>query len=161
MAGKERAAAPRAAAANPIDLKMFGRNFYKKGISLMSAMIRPTSLTVKDGLVTSGTISQGDSLILASLPAECVVTNAFIYVGKAPTATNAQITVKVGSDEIVAATAVGGTAPAVVGTFASRIPTGTGKDVTAEISVGDLTDGEIEIVVEYYELTRTVGEYTL
>lgn len=154
-------AAPRAAAANPIDITMFGKNFYKKSVSLMSAVIRPTSLSSKDGLVTSGTVADGDKLILAHLPAECIVTNAMLYIRKAPSATNSQITVKVGTDEIIAATAVGSSSNKVVGTFANRVPTGTGADVIAEIGTADLTDGEVEVVVEYYEITRTVGEYTL
>lgn len=155
-----KAVAPRAAAANPIDIRLFGRNNFKKAVSLMSAVIRPTSLSTADGLVTSGTVADGDKLILASLPAQCIVTNAMIYVRQAPTASTAQLAIKVGTAEIVASTAVGSASNVVVGNFANRVPTGTGADVVAEVSVADLTDGEVEVVVEYYEITRSTGEYT-
>lgn len=161
MAGKDIKLGARAAAATPINITLFGKNNMKKAVSLMSAVIKPTSLTTADGLVTSGTIADGDKLILANLPANCVVTNATILIRTHPTATNSQLTIKVGTDNIIAATAVGSQSGVLVGTFVGKVFTGTGKQVIAEVSTADLTDGEMEVVVEYYEISRTVGEYTV
>lgn len=148
------------AAANPIDITLFGKNNFKKAVSLMSAVIRPSSLSTADGLVTSGTIAIGDKLILANLPANCVITNAFILVRHAPKNTTAQLTIKSGTDEIIAATATGSTSGAIVGTFSNKVYTKTGSQIIAEVSGAELTDGELEVVVEYFEISRAVGEYT-
>lgn len=161
MANTKSVAQTRTAAVNPIDVTLFGKNNMKKAVSLMSAVVKPTSLTTADGLVTSGTIADGDTLILANLPANCIITNAMMVVRTAPSASTAQLTIKAGTDNIIAATAVGSSSGAVVGTFVGNKYTGTGKQIVAEVGTADLTDGEIEVVVEYYEISRTVGEYTV
>lgn len=150
----------RAAAANPIDITMFGKNNLKKAISVMSAVIRPQSISTADGVVTNGTIAVGDNLILANLPANCIVTNAMIYIRTHPTNTTSQLTIKCGTDNLIAATAVGSASDKVLGSLVGKVSTGTGKQIIAEVSTADLTDGEIEVVVEYMEITRTTGEFT-
>lgn len=158
MAPQPRAAAA-GKAANPIDITLFGKNNFKKAVSLMSAVIRPSSLSTADGLVKSGTIAIGDKLILANLPANCVITNAFILVRHAPK-TAAQLTITSGTDPIIDATATGSASGAIVGTLSNKVYTKTGSQIIAEVSGAELTDGELEVVVEYFEISRAVGEYT-
>lgn len=162
MAAKARVGVqPRAAAPEPIDITLFGKNNFKKAISIMSAVIRPSSLSTYDGLMVDGTIADGDKLILANLPANCVVTNALIVVRHAPTNNTAQLTIDVGTDNVIAATAMGSSSGVIVGAFVGKAYTGTGKQVTATVGTADLTDGEVEVVIEYYEISRTTGEYTV
>lgn len=160
MAPQPRAAAAAGkVAANPIDITLFGKNNFKKAVSLMSAVIRPSSLSTADGLVKSGTIAIGDKLILANLPANCVITNAFILVRHAPK-TAAQLTIKSGADTIITATATGNQSGVIVGNSSNEVYTKTGSQIIAEVSGAELTDGELEVVVEYFEISRAVGEYT-
>lgn len=160
MAQPESRAASSKAATNPIDISLFGKNNFKKAVSLMSAVIRPSSLSTSDGLVKSGTIANGDKLILANLPANCVITNALILVRHAPKNITAQLTIKSGTATLINAAVTGATSGAIVGTFDNKAYTNTGSQIIAEVSVADLTDGELEVVVEYFEISRAVGEYT-
>lgn len=142
-----------------VNINSFGRNNQKKNVSVASATIDAGKLTSKEyGVSEDGKIAVGDVLTLFSLPAECVITNAFFVVKKVPTATTAQIKLDAGTDSLFAATAVG-SAVAVVGSLAGKAYTKSGVDVTATISTAALSDGLIEVVVEYVELNRVNGEY--
>ena len=68
--------------------------------------------------------------------------------------------ITVGSTDSVAAVAVGTADGVIKGGAVTKVATGTGADVTVTTGVADLTDGEFEVVVEYIEYTRTIGEYT-
>lgn len=142
-----------------VNINSFGRNNQKKNVSVATATIDAARLTIKEyGVAEDGKIAVDDVLTLFSLPAGCVITNAYFVVEKVPTATTAQIKIDSGTDNLVAATAVGSSV-AVVGSFVGKAYTKSGTDVTATISTAALTDGIIEVVVEYTELHRVNGEY--
>ena len=143
-----------------INIKTLGKNNQKKAVSISSAKIKPSALTVANGVATAGTLASGDVVKLFSLPANSVVTNAFIVVTKGATGGTQTLKITVGSTDSVAAVAVGTADGVIKGGAVTKVATGTGADVTVTTGVADLTDGEFEVVVEYIEYTRTIGEYT-
>lgn len=103
-----------------------------------------------------------ESFLVANLPANCLITDAFIF---SLTASNAAT-----SDAVVIGTTDGGAeimsagnakTAGKTGTFAGMTDTGTGKSVYVKHTVtGAKTAGELLAVVEYLEYERTNGEYT-
>lgn len=137
------------------------RNNAKRYVSASVGTLKPAELTVEDGVATAGILAQADVVTLFKLPADCVITNAYFVVKKAAAETTSQLTIKAGSDNLVAATAVGSLANKVLGILAGKVYTGTGVDVTATVGTADLKSGEFDIVVEYTELGRMNGEFTV
>lgn len=133
------------------DVKLFNKNNQKKAISISSASIK---------VAKTGTLANGEVITLCNLPAGAVVKDAFIVVTTAPTGGTQTLKITVGSTDAIAAVAVGTASNAVKGGTVTKVATGTGATVTATVGVADLTDGEFEVVVEYVEYNRTVGEYT-
>lgn len=143
-----------------VNIKTLGKNNQKKAVSVSSATIKPAALTTSQGVAAAGTLASGDVVKVFSLPANSVVVDAFIVVKAGATGGTQTLKITVGSTDAVAAVAVGTAAGAVKGGAVTRVATGTGADVTVTSGVADLTDGEFEVVVEYIEYTRTIGEYT-
>lgn len=145
-----------------VSLKLFGKNNLKKGNSVASATIEPKKLTIKDdGIATDGELANGDKLVLFSLPANCVIKDAFIYVKTADAGSStAQLKVEANTTQLIASTAVGSASNTVLGTLAAKVGTGTGVDVIATVGTAALKGGVYEVVVEFAELGRTIGEYT-
>lgn len=145
-----------------VDLKLFGKNNLKKGNSVASATIEPKKLTIKaDGVATDGELAVGDKVVLFNLPANCVIKDAFIYVKTADAGSStAQLKVDAGTSPVIANTAVGSASNAAVGTLAGKVGTGTGVEITATVGTAALKGGVYEVVVEFAELSRTIGEYT-
>lgn len=137
------------------------RNNAKRYVSASAGTLKPAELTVQDGVAAAGTLAQNDVVTLFKLPADCVITNAYFVVKKAAAETDSKLAIKAGSHNLVAETAVGSAANKVLGTFAGKVYTGTGVDVTATVSAAALKSGEFDIVVEYTELGRMNGEFTL
>lgn len=145
-----------------VDLKLFGKNNLKKGNSVASATIEPKKLTIKyDGIATEGELATGDKLVLFNLPSNCVIKDAFIYVKTADAGSRtAQLTVDANTTNLVASTAVGEASNTVIGSLVGKVGTGTGVEVSATVGTAALKGGVYEVVVEFAELGRTVGEYT-
>lgn len=134
-----------------INVKLNGKNNQKKGVSASTATIK---------VADTGTIAVGDTVSLFKLPANSVVVNAFIVTRSTITGGTQTAKITVGSTDAIAAVALGTAANAIKGGTVTRVATGTGAEVIATVGVADLTDGEIEVVVEYIEFERTTGEYT-
>lgn len=143
-----------------VNIKTMNKNNQKKATRVSSATIKPSALTTAMGVATAGTLASGDVVKVFTLPANSVVVDAFILVKTGATGGTQTLKITVGSTDTIAAVAVGTAANAIKGGTVTKVPTGTGADVSVTSGVADLTDGEFEVVVEYVEYTRTVGEYT-
>lgn len=139
------------------DITRLRKNAEKKVVSVSSAEIR-------HGDVAGTTLQE-----LFKLPANALIVTAGVVV---ETAGQASLTVdfgfdggnELGNDLAISATGYKQTLIAVSGnaeniTPSPRIPTGTGKTVTAVFSA-DPTAGVFHFIVEYIEYTRGSGEYT-
>lgn len=133
------------------DYSLQGKNNEKKGISVFSGNIKPAD---------NDTIAVAESAKLGTLPGNCVVTNAFLYVKTGATGGTQTLKITVGSTDVIAAVAVGTTDGAIVGGAVTRAHTGTGSEVSVTGGTADLSDGEVEVVVEYVEYTKSTGELT-
>lgn len=143
-----------------INISRFDKNNQKKNVSLATARINPAVLDETYGLATAGTLASGDVITLFNLPAKCVITNCYVAVHKAPTGTGQQATIQVKADavSIMDAVAVGAQA-AVVGNLKAKTSIDAGAEITATIGAQALSDGLVEVVVEFHELERTNGDY--
>ena len=143
-----------------VNVKTYGKNNQKKGVSVSTATIKPAELTTSQGVASAGTLATGDVVSVFNLPGNCAVTNAFIVVKTGATGGTQTMKITVGSTDVIAAVAVGTAANAIKGGTVTKVATGTGAAVSVTTGVAALTDGEFEVVVEYVEFGRTVGEYT-
>lgn len=146
-----------------IDIRTYGENRLKKSISLSTASIVPAKIGESYGNANAGTVKSGDILNLFELPSRSVVTSVFVLVKTKATNTTATLKLDVGTTNLMAATAVGSVSGAVVGSMAGTakgIYLPTGGIVAATVGVADLTDGDFEVVVEYYEVGKLTGELT-
>lgn len=146
-----------------VDLKLFGKNNLKKGTSVASGVIEPAKLTKSnDGLAKDGELAIGDVVTLFSLPANCVITDAYIYVRVGDTGSStATLKIDAGAVKtLINGQAVGSASNAPVGSLQAKAGTGTGVDVQATVGAAPIKGGVYEVVVEYVELGRTIGEYT-
>lgn len=143
-----------------VNLKYVAKNGKKVSNSVSTAVIKPSSLIVKDGVATAGTLAVGDVVTLLTLPENVDVTNAYIYVKSAPTGGTQTFNIAVGGTDVVAAVALGTANGVYKGGTPARVNSGTSGDVTMTLGVAPLTDGEIRIVVEYVEYNKCTGELT-
>lgn len=146
-----------------IDIKTYGENRLKKSVSLSTASIVPANIGETYGNANPGTVKNGDILHLFTLPSRAVVTSAFVIVKTKATASTATIKLDVDTTNIMTATAVGSASGAVIGGLAGTakgIYVPTGGVVKATVGTADLTDGDFEVVVEYYEISKLTGELT-
>lgn len=145
-----------------VNVMRFGVNNQKKVKSVSVAKVIPALMTTSgNGVVTDGTIANGDVVELFNLPENCVVTDAYFVVNRVSAENTAQITLKCGTDTIMDATAVGSAGNVVLGSLKGKVFTDTGKMVTATISIADLKSGEFSIVVAYDEIERNAfGDFT-
>lgn len=142
-----------------ISLVKASHNSAKKGVSLASATLRPAALGIRDGLTADGTLNVDDIVTLFNLPAESVVTNAFVVTKKVSTETTATFKLKLGSTDLMTAITPATTAGGIAGT-ATRLYTGaTGMSVALEVGTAAIKSGEFYIVVELMELNKATGEY--
>lgn len=146
-----------------IDVTLYGENRLKKSISLSVAAIKPAEIGAQYGNPNPGQVKNGDVLTLFTLPGRVVVTSVFLLVKTKATNNTATIKIDVGTTNLFAATAVGSVNGAVVGGLvgtAKGIYLPTGGEVKATVGAADLTDGDINVVIEYYEVGKSTGELT-
>lgn len=143
-----------------VSLKSAGKHNKKVSRSASAANIKPAVLKTADGVATAGTLATGDIVTLFTLPENVDVTNAYVYVVKAPTGGTQTLKISVGSTDIVAAVAVGTSAGVYKGGTVTKANSGTGSNVTVTTGIADLTDGEFRVVVEYVEYNKVTGELT-
>lgn len=145
-----------------INILTYGVNNQKKVRSVSSAVLAPAYLTSKNSnIITDGQLAANDVVSVLKLPASCVVTGGYIVALSAAAEATATLQVKVGGTSVIDAIAVGNTAGAVLGTFSSKVFTGTGADVTVVVGTATLKSGEFAVVLEYDEIERNAfGDYT-
>lgn len=142
-----------------VDLTNFSKNNQKKNVSLATAKLQPTLMTPQYGAAL-GTLANGDVVTLFTLPPQCVITDCYLVVQQVPTGTGQQATIQVKADSvpIMNAVAVGATAQPV-GQLTNKTWIPAGAVITATIGAQNLTDGVVEVVVQFAEISRTNGEY--
>lgn len=132
-------------------------NFHqKKGVCLFASK-------VVEGEEDYNIASGSGNFLLANIPPDALITNAFIQVvtaSDAATSNVATLGTTEGGSEILSAADL--TSTGDEGTFTGHSLTTTGKPVYLGITTtGAATDvGEYIIVVEYIEYTKNTGEYT-
>lgn len=127
-----------------------GKNNEKKSVSVASA-------TLNFG---TQAVAVGETVSVFKLPANAVVTNAFFYVKSGVTDATSTGKITVGATDAIAAVAFAGVAGAIKGGTVTKVHTGTGSEVTVAIGTANATAGEVVVIVEYIEYTKTIGELT-
>ena len=101
--------------------------------------------------------------LIAKLPPNCVITNAYVHVenaSDAATSATLKLGTAAGGAQILSAANL--KTAGKVGTFAGQSLTDTGVDLyLSAVYVGAVTNvGSYVVVVEYLEYTKNTGEYT-
>ena len=132
-------------------------NFHqKKGVCLFAS---PVIEGTEDAQIPSGS----GNFLLANLPHDAVITDAYIHVetaSDAATSNVATLGTTEGGTEILSAADLKATGEQ--GTFTGQSLTTTGKPLYLGVTTtGAATDvGKYIVVVEYVEYTKNTGEYT-
>lgn len=132
------------------DQTLNGKNNQKKGVCASSATLN----------FTDQAVASTETVSVFTLPENAVVTNAFFFVKTGLSNTTATGKVTIGSTDTIAAVAFAGVDGVLKGGSVTKVHTGTGAEVTVTIGTANATDGEVEVVVEYIEYTKTTGELT-
>lgn len=135
-------------------------NNAKRSGSICVGTINPAEVTTTHGVAANGTLAIGDVVQLAKLPADVVITDAYIVCKVASAQVTAQLEVKAGGQSVIAATAVGNQADKVLGTLAGKLYFPSSPSLEVEVSVAEISSGEFEVVVHYVQLDKINGEYT-
>ena len=138
------------------DKTRFAEFMQKKGICLFAA-------TVKEGTADENIAAATGNYLMAKLPPEAVITNAYVHVvtaSDAATSASMKLGTAEGGSEILSAANL--KTLGKQGTFTGQSLTGTGVDLYVGVTVtGAATAvGEYIIVVEYVEYEKNTGEYT-
>ena len=137
-----------------VDLTKVTQNAQKKVKSISSAILVGGSTAALNGGSYANTTANYD---LFRLPANCLVTDAYVVVEAAG---QANLTADIGYDggaELINDADIDGVS--VVKDAGIKLATGTGKLVTAKFSAAP-TVGRFHVVVEYIEYTLTNGMLT-
>lgn len=139
-----------------VDKTRFGEYMQKKSICLFAA---PVKFGTEDKDI--GTASE--NYLMAKLPPEAVIVNAYVHVETAAdSVTSADLTLGTtdGGAEILSGVDL--KTVGEQGTFVAQSLTGTGKDLYMNVAiVGTTTNvGKFIVVVEYVEYEKNTGEYT-
>lgn len=136
-----------------VNLTRNGNNSCKKSKSYFA-----TKLDVKDsdvGLVTT-------NLLLANLPPNAIITDAYVHrevASNAATSATVALGTTEGGAQILAAADLKGTGK--IGSLVGQILTGSGKPLFAALTItGAQTAGKFYVVVEYLEPNKVTGELT-
>jgi len=132
------------------DQTLNGKNNQKKDVNVSSATLD----------FVAQNVAATETVGVFRLPDNAVVINAFFFVKTGLTNTTATGKITVGSTDAIAAVAFAGSDATLKGGAVTKVHTGTGADVTVTIGTADATDGEVEVIVEYIEYTKTNGEQT-
>lgn len=107
------------------------------------------------GLVTK-------TLLLANLPADAIITDAYVFrttASDAATSATIKLGTTDGGAEIMAAADLKGTG--AVGSLVAKQATGSGKGIYATLTItGAQTVGKFTVVVDYLEPKKATGELT-
>lgn len=141
------------------DMTRFGGSAQKKVSRVLAVEVSPEFYGEAGDTLAAGTFNY----LVAKLPANSVLTNAYLVVDEATTAsTSAQAALgsAEGGAQVVTLTSV--STVGVVGGIVKKLPTGTGMAVYLQVKVvGTVTKvGTFTAVIEYTEYTKNSGEYT-
>lgn len=103
------------------------------------------------------------NFLIAELPADAVITNAYIdvrTVSDAATSATVQLGTAEAGAQIMAATTI--KTAAVAGSLVGKLSTGTGQKVYMRVVLSGATTtlGNTYVVLEYTEYNKNTGEYT-
>lgn len=105
-------------------------------------------------------VAQDETVLLANLPANAVITNAFFEVVGGVTGATATGKITVGSTDVIPAVAFAGVDGAIKGGTVTRVGTGTGAEAVLTVGTANATSGVVNVIVEYIETTKVTGELT-
>lgn len=111
----------------------------------------------------AGVAKTSQNFLVANLPSNSVITNAFVYVQKAAdsaTTATVQLGTAEGGAQLLAATDIKTTG--VAGELVGKAATGSGQAIYARVAIvgATTTVGAAHVVLEYIEYTKNNGEYT-
>lgn len=116
-----------------------------------------------EGTGNSEFLAESQNYLMAVLPPDSVITNAFVHVKTASdAATSAVMTIGTAEAGTEILSAADLTATGEQGTFTGQSLTGSGQEIYVGVTVtGAATEvGEYIIVIEYIEYTKNTGDYT-
>lgn len=137
------------------DKTRYGEFAQKKVVSVFAADIKFGSEDENIALTTG-------NYLLAKLPPEAIITDAYVHVitaSDAVTSAVGALGTTEGGTEILSAADLA--TAGKQGTFTGQSLTGTGVDVYLRATItGAATEGEFVAVIEYLEYEKNTGEYT-
>ena len=133
---------------------------YDQTINDKNNQKRDTSTMVATVDFSEQAVASGETVLLASLPSNSVITNALFEVVNGVTGATATGKITVGSTDVIPAVAFAGVDGAIKGGTVTRVGTGTGAEVILTVGVADATDGKVNVIVEYIETDKVTGELT-
>lgn len=127
----------------------------KKGVCVFAGV-------VQEGTENGQIAKAAGNHLLANLPKDAVITNAYAHVLTASDATTYGITLGTASGGAQILSAANGKTAGKQGTFAGQVATGTGVELWLNVTRtgAGAVDAKYLIVVEYLEYTKNTGEYT-
>ena len=140
-------------------------NATRYGETAQKKVKRVMALKLTDELFSAQGVAVGtQNLLIAELPANAVLTDAYVVVSKvSDAATSAAVTMGTaeGGAQILASVDIK-SATGVLGSLVGKLATGTGMKVYARVAVAGSTGtvGESDLVIEYTEYETNSGEYT-
>ena len=127
-----------------------GKNNEKKDVDASSATID----------FSEQAVASGESVLVFNLPENSIVVDAGFYVKTGVTGATATGKITVGTTDVVAPVAFGGTSDVLKGGAVTKVHTGTGAEAVVTIGTANATAGVVEVYVEYIEYTESNGELT-
>jgi len=127
-----------------------GKNNEKKSVAASSATID----------FSEQAVASGESVLVFNLPENAIVVNAGFYVKTGVAGATATGKITVGSTDVVAAVAFGGTSDVLKGGAVTKGHTGTGAEVVVTVGTANATSGVVEVYVEYIQYTESTSELT-
>jgi len=133
-------------------------NNQKRRVSVFATRVVPANVTTDEGFDADGTIASGDTIHLANIPDNSVVTKATVQVTDGLTGGTQTVQLAVGGVEVMAAVALGTADNVTKGTTTQKKVEGA---LVLTAGVADMVDGEFEVLIEYIETNLVTGELTV
>ncbi len=137
------------------DLTRNNENMQKKGVSVFAG-------TLVEGTQKGEIEKASGNHLLANLPKDAVITDAYVHVITASTTTTYTATVGTASGGAQLITGANIKTAGKQGTFVGQVHTNTGVELWLNVTRTGTSavDAKYVVVVEYLEFTKNTGEYT-
>jgi hypothetical protein len=138
-----------------MDLTRYNEYMQKKGVCVFAGV-------VEEGTQKGQIEKDPGNHLLANLPPNAIITDAYVHVITASNATTYGVTLGTASGGAQILSAANGKTAGKQGTFAGQVFTDTGVELWLNVTRTGTgaVDAKYVVVVEYLEFDKNTGEYT-